>query len=138
MLSSPSSSSVDSTVHHDDDNNIKQQNAASSHGTKISSKINGLLSSGTLDSAQYFNELNQELLLRMQERGIAMPSSTVLSGRFCIRVCITNHRTSIDDLINLCQCTVTLGKEIDRHFQVLLHRAQQQPQLQLQQVDIVR
>lgn len=44
------------------------------------------------------NAANQELLLRIQERGVALPSSTVLQGTYVIRVAITNHRTRLADL----------------------------------------
>ncbi|MFN0242287.1 MAG: pyridoxal phosphate-dependent decarboxylase family protein [Planctomycetota bacterium] len=42
--------------------------------------------------------LNREVLLRVQESGVAIPSSTQIGGRFAIRVCITNHRTRSEDL----------------------------------------
>jgi glutamate/tyrosine decarboxylase-like PLP-dependent enzyme len=44
------------------------------------------------------NKMNQRILERIQEQGIAVPSHTVLDGRFCIRVAITNHRTKRSDL----------------------------------------
>jgi aromatic-L-amino-acid/L-tryptophan decarboxylase len=43
------------------------------------------------------NRLNEEILLRLQESGIAVPSSTTLNGRYAIRVSITNHRSRRDD-----------------------------------------
>ena len=42
--------------------------------------------------------LNRALLVELQESGVAVPSSTVLGGRFAIRVCINNHRTRREDL----------------------------------------
>ena len=45
--------------------------------------------------------LNEEILLRIQESGSAVPSHTVLNGKFAIRVCITNHRTENGDLVQL-------------------------------------
>ncbi len=42
--------------------------------------------------------LNRELLLRLQESGVCVPSSTVLRGAFALRVCIANHRTRDEDL----------------------------------------
>jgi len=56
--------------------------------------------------------LNRELLQRLQERGIAVPSHTVLDGRFAIRVCITNHRTRHDDLELLVREIERLGAEL--------------------------
>lgn len=50
--------------------------------------------------------LNEEVLLRIQESGSAVPSHTYLHGRFAIRVCITNHRTQLTDLDRLVSDTV--------------------------------
>lgn len=43
------------------------------------------------------NALNKEVLLRVQESGVAVPSSTVLDGKFALRVAITNHRSRRED-----------------------------------------
>ena len=43
------------------------------------------------------NALNKELVLRVQESGVAVPSSTVLDRKFAIRVAITNHRSRRED-----------------------------------------
>jgi aromatic-L-amino-acid/L-tryptophan decarboxylase len=42
--------------------------------------------------------LNRELLMRVHESGVAVPSYTTLDGRYCLRVAIGNHRTSHADL----------------------------------------
>lgn len=63
-------------------------------------------------SQTQLNRLNEELLLRIQEQGIAIPSSTVLDGNFCIRCCIVNHRTQTKDLDQLVQASVTIGSQI--------------------------
>jgi aromatic-L-amino-acid/L-tryptophan decarboxylase len=49
-------------------------------------------------SEEALNALNSEILLRLQEQGIAVPSSTVLDGRFAIRVANVNHRTRREDI----------------------------------------
>lgn len=41
--------------------------------------------------------LNRELLIALQERGIAVPSATRIHGRFALRVAITNHRSTRED-----------------------------------------
>jgi aromatic-L-amino-acid decarboxylase len=58
------------------------------------------------------NSLNRELLVRIQESGIAAPSSTVLRGVFALRIAITNHRTRTSDLQLLLDAAVRLGAEI--------------------------
>jgi aromatic-L-amino-acid/L-tryptophan decarboxylase len=57
------------------------------------------------------NALNERILVELQESGAAVPSSTVLDGRFCLRVAITNHRTRRDDLELLVREVVRLGRE---------------------------
>jgi aromatic-L-amino-acid decarboxylase len=58
------------------------------------------------------NSLNRELLMRLQEAGIAAPSSTVLGGRYAIRVENVNHRSCRDDFDVLVRETLRLGREI--------------------------
>ena len=53
------------------------------------------LSDDDLDS------LNQEIVIRLQEEGIAAPSWTMIKGRLAIRVNITNHRTRFSDIDQL-------------------------------------
>ena len=56
--------------------------------------------------------LNRAILVRLQEDGLAAPSSTILHGRFALRVCITNHRTRREDLDALVQDVVRLGRAL--------------------------
>jgi aromatic-L-amino-acid/L-tryptophan decarboxylase len=58
------------------------------------------------------DDLNRELLMRIQERGIAIPSSTVLNGQFVLRVCICNHRSRREDFDALVEALETIGREI--------------------------
>jgi aromatic-L-amino-acid decarboxylase len=44
------------------------------------------------------DELNREIVIRVQEQGIAVPSTAEIDGKLCIRVAITNHRTRREDL----------------------------------------
>ena len=55
---------------------------------------------------------NREILMRLQERGIAAPSSTVLEGRFAIRAAITNHRSTRADFDALVSAVVSIGREL--------------------------
>jgi glutamate/tyrosine decarboxylase-like PLP-dependent enzyme len=67
------------------------------------------------------DDLNREILTRVQESGLAVPSHTVLQGRFAIRVSITNHRTRRDDLDLLVQAVHDHGQSLtDTH-----HHAQE-------------
>ncbi|MBL8146888.1 MAG: amino acid decarboxylase [Anaerolineae bacterium] len=59
------------------------------------------------------NRFNQELLLRLQESGIAAPSYTTLRGQYALRACIVNHRTVQSDLDLLVDTVVRLGHELE-------------------------
>jgi glutamate/tyrosine decarboxylase-like PLP-dependent enzyme len=63
-------------------------------------------------TGEALDALNQELLIRLQERGIAVPSGTVLDGNFAIRVAITNHRSRREDFDLLVDAVAQLGREL--------------------------
>ena len=64
------------------------------------------LAAGVLD------RLNQDILAELQLRGIAVPSQTVIDGKFAIRVCITNHRSQLADFDALVAAVVEIGAEL--------------------------
>jgi aromatic-L-amino-acid decarboxylase len=49
-------------------------------------------------SEERLDRLTDESVIRLQESGIAVISSTTIGGRRAMRVCITNHRTGEGDL----------------------------------------
>ncbi len=58
------------------------------------------------------NDLNRELLARLQESGVAVPSHTVLNGRYAIRCSITNHRSRQSDFELLVREVARLGRSL--------------------------
>ena len=58
------------------------------------------------------NALNQEILWRLQESGVALPSHTVLDGRFAIRVANTNQRSRREDFDLLVNTVVEIGDTV--------------------------
>ena len=48
-------------------------------------------------SEERLDALNRELLMRVHESGVAVPSYTTLGGRYCLRVAIGNHRSTFAD-----------------------------------------
>ncbi|MHA1986026.1 MAG: pyridoxal phosphate-dependent decarboxylase family protein [Promethearchaeota archaeon] len=60
------------------------------------------------------NKLNEEILYQVQERGIAVPSNTMINGNFAIRVAITNHRTKREDLNMLITSILNIAKELHK------------------------
>ncbi len=71
------------------------------------------LKRGEQRAEEYLNKLNNELLSRIQASGKAYPSNTVISGAFVLRVCITNFRTTLEDVLALPDLVLQLGKELD-------------------------
>jgi aromatic-L-amino-acid/L-tryptophan decarboxylase len=58
--------------------------------------------------------LNVEIMLRLQEDGVAAISDTTVHGKHCLRVAINNHRTRRSDLDLLVREILRLGREIGR------------------------
>jgi aromatic-L-amino-acid decarboxylase len=56
--------------------------------------------------------LNEELLLRLHESGIAAPSYTTLDGKYCLRAAIVNHRTHSEDLRQFVDALVRIGRDL--------------------------
>lgn len=56
--------------------------------------------------------LNAGIVAALQRRGIAAPSTCRIDGKLCIRICITNHRTSDGDLAILVQAIEVIGAEL--------------------------
>ena len=62
----------------------------------------------------YLNQLNTELLTRLQNGGEAFVSNAVLEGKFLLRTCVVNFRTSLTDIQALPQLVIKLGRELDK------------------------
>jgi glutamate/tyrosine decarboxylase-like PLP-dependent enzyme len=58
------------------------------------------------------NAVNEEILLRLQERGIAVPSGTKLGDKYAIRVANVNHRSVDRDFVELVDAVVVIGGEL--------------------------
>jgi glutamate/tyrosine decarboxylase-like PLP-dependent enzyme len=71
---------------------------------------------GGLDTVA-LNHLNQELLIRLHESGLAVPSYTTLDGCYCLRAAITNHRSRGEDFDLLVEATERLGAEVAREME---------------------
>ncbi len=63
-------------------------------------------------SDEQLNALNAELLIRLQESGVAVPSNGMLNGRYAIRVANTNYRSRREDFDLLAAETVRIGREL--------------------------
>jgi glutamate/tyrosine decarboxylase-like PLP-dependent enzyme len=65
-------------------------------------------SSGTPD----LERLNREILMRVHEEGVAVPTSARVAGKFGLRCAITNHRSRREDFALLVDRVVSLGDEL--------------------------
>jgi aromatic-L-amino-acid/L-tryptophan decarboxylase len=65
------------------------------------------------DDEQRLRALNEQILLELQERGIAVVSNTVIGGRFALRAAIVNHRSRREDFDLLTDAVVALGRELE-------------------------
>ena len=65
----------------------------------------------TPESEEYLQRLNQELLTRVERSGEAFLSNAVVGGRFALRACIVNFRTSLQDIEALPPLLARVGRE---------------------------
>ncbi len=62
---------------------------------------------------EYLNDLNREIVSRLQKGGEAFLSNAVVDGRYLLRACIVNFRTRRADVEALAEIVVRLGREVD-------------------------
>jgi len=63
---------------------------------------------------EYLNALNEELLDRLQNSGEAYLSNAVINGKFVLRVCVVNFRTTKSDIEALPYIIKKFGKQVDQ------------------------
>jgi glutamate/tyrosine decarboxylase-like PLP-dependent enzyme len=61
----------------------------------------------------YLNNLNEELLNRLQTCGEAFVSNAIVEGKYVLRACIVNFRTTLADVEALPEIVVRLGRKLD-------------------------
>jgi glutamate/tyrosine decarboxylase-like PLP-dependent enzyme len=65
-----------------------------------------------IEDEAYLNNLNQELLNRLQSGGEVFLSNAIVDGHYCLRTCIVNFRTTYSDLEALVAIVLREGKKI--------------------------
>jgi glutamate/tyrosine decarboxylase-like PLP-dependent enzyme len=60
------------------------------------------------------DEINQALLTRVEKSGEAFLSNAVVNGKFALRACVVNFRTSLIDIEALPPLLSRLGKDVSR------------------------
>ena len=66
------------------------------------------------EKQEYLNELNEELLARLQNSGEAYISNAIVKGKFVLRACIVNFRTTKSDIESLPAIVKKFGKQVDK------------------------
>jgi len=59
-----------------------------------------------------FDEINREILVRIQESGLAVPSGTEIAEVFSLRLAITNHRSNREDFDLFFRKVLEIGREL--------------------------
>ncbi|MEI9967463.1 MAG: pyridoxal-dependent decarboxylase [Terracidiphilus sp.] len=71
------------------------------------------MTAGGEEVENYLDQLNNELLTRLQNSGEAYLSNAIVRGRFALRACIVNFRTTQADIEALPPLIVRIGREAD-------------------------
>jgi aromatic-L-amino-acid/L-tryptophan decarboxylase len=68
----------------------------------------------TLEAAAYLNDLNREIVERLQSQGKIYLTHAVVRGTFVLRACVVNFRTSMADIEAVPELVQNAGRELDR------------------------
>jgi glutamate/tyrosine decarboxylase-like PLP-dependent enzyme len=69
---------------------------------------------GNAAAEEYLNQLNAKILGELQAGGEAFCSNTLIDGKFVLRACIVNFRTTKYDIEALPEITQRIGKRLDK------------------------
>ncbi len=69
------------------------------------------------ESQEYLNSLNESLLNKLQEAGEVFLSNAVVAGKYCLRACIVNFRTSKKDIHEVIEIVVRDGRKVHETLQ---------------------
>jgi aromatic-L-amino-acid decarboxylase len=76
--------------------------------------VPGDLETGTPAADAYLNELNEEILERIQYGGEVFVSNAVLGEAYLLRSCVVNFRTTLADIEAIPGIVARVGREVDR------------------------
>jgi glutamate/tyrosine decarboxylase-like PLP-dependent enzyme len=68
---------------------------------------------GDAEVEQHLNTINRELLDRLQRGGEVFVSNAVVDGRYVLRACIVNFRTTREDVLALVETATRVGRDVD-------------------------
>ncbi|MEO6636951.1 MAG: pyridoxal-dependent decarboxylase [Ginsengibacter sp.] len=65
-----------------------------------------------ISDEDYLNRLNENLLNELQKGGEVFLSNAVVAGKYCLRACIVNFRTSKKDILETVELIVRYGRKV--------------------------
>ena len=68
------------------------------------------------ESTEYLNRLNEALLQRLKTGGETFLSNAVVAGRYLLRACVVNFRTTLEDVEAVPEIVVRAGRALDREM----------------------
>ena len=98
-------------------NLIEQEQKLEMLAPTILNIVNFRYNDGTTD-LDTLNKMNKEILFQLQEKGIAVPSNTMLNGNFAIRVAIANHRSKREDFEVLINSILDIAQSLDKKIAI--------------------
>jgi glutamate/tyrosine decarboxylase-like PLP-dependent enzyme len=66
----------------------------------------------TMETQEYLNSLNKDILSKIEAGGEAFLSNAVVDGKFALRACIVNFRTSREDVEAAPELVVRIGRQL--------------------------
>ncbi|GHN02308.1 cytochrome d ubiquinol oxidase subunit I [Cytophagales bacterium WSM2-2] len=76
---------------------------------------------GFSNLADYLNKLNEEIVNRIQAGGQAFVSNAVVGGKYCLRACIVNFRTTESDIAALVDLVLSTGSAVHQELIKKIH-----------------
>ena len=72
---------------------------------------------GRPETETYLNQLNEALLNALQRGGEVFLSNAVVRGKYCLRACVVNFRTTASDIDAIIEIITRVGKDVHRQLQ---------------------
>lgn len=66
---------------------------------------------GTAETEEYLNRLNSDILSRIETGGEAFMSNAIVDGKFALRACLVNFRTTLEDIEAVPELVARVGRQ---------------------------
>ena len=66
---------------------------------------------GSAETEEYLNRLNRDILSRIESGGEAFLSNAIIDGKFALRACIVNFRTTLEDIEAVPELVARVGRQ---------------------------